>query len=162
MTNPHYNATGSPAVRSKARSDVIRGEYEAIEAGFDSVESAKADLSGDTFTGPVTFNGSVSFATTVTAPTVPSAGDSTTNVATTAFVQSVLGASGSLLPPQSGHAGKALYTNGTSAAWQAVPSPYPSQTGKAGMTLATDGSSAYWSQFGGNLGTALAVMAGVI
>jgi hypothetical protein len=52
---------------------------------------------------------------TKTAPTQP-AGDSSTKIATTAFVQSA--AFNSALPYQSGNAGKIVTTNGTTASWE--------------------------------------------
>lgn len=118
MTNPYFVATGAPASSSKARSDIIRAELSAIEAGFDGVSADKADRAGDTFTGAVTF------AHSAYAPTIASPGDASTNVATTQFVQNVLGASGALLPPQAGEGGKFLRTNGTSASWYEVPVPH--------------------------------------
>lgn len=53
--------------------------------------------------------------------TTQAVSDNTTLLATTAFVQAVLGAAGTMLPVQSTHAGHYLTTNGTSAAWTAFP-----------------------------------------
>lgn len=43
MTNPYYQATGSPATGSSGSSAVIRSEYAAIEAGFDLLPSLTAN-----------------------------------------------------------------------------------------------------------------------
>lgn len=129
MTNPHYTPTANPANFSRGRSQTIRDEYGLIEAGFDSVETALgllAPKASPTFTGTVTAAAGSSVdldaATAVYVPTVASVADSSTKAASTAFVQSVLGAGGALLPVQTTHSGKFLYTNGTSASWEFVVS----------------------------------------
>lgn len=129
MSNPHYSQTANPISFSRGRSQAMRDEFGLIEAGFDSVESAMALLApkaSPTFTGTITAAAGstvdLDAATTVTVPTVASVSDSSTKAASTAFVQAVLGASGALLPPQTTHSGKFLYTNGTSASWEvAIP-----------------------------------------
>ena len=70
-----------------------------------------------TFSNSITFNGAVSLNGTSTALTA-TAGDSTTKIATTAFVQST--AFSAALPAQTGNAGKVVTTNGSTASW-AVP-----------------------------------------
>lgn len=70
----------------------------------------KANIASPTFTGVVT---------------VPAIADVSTNnnqAAPTSFVQAVLGAGGALLPPQSGHADEALFTDGTTAEWRPISS----------------------------------------
>ena len=54
MTNSYYNSTGNPASATLGRATNIRAEFEAIEAGFDAVETAvaaKAAAANPTFTG---------------------------------------------------------------------------------------------------------------
>ncbi|MFO1151005.1 MAG: tail fiber domain-containing protein [Alsobacter sp.] len=76
------------------------------------------------------------------APTAPTqtAGNNSTRLATTAFVQAAVQAGA--LPSQTGNGNKALFTNGTTASWQQV---FPTQTSKAGQALFTDGTNPYWS-----------------
>lgn len=112
MTNPFYTKTGAPAPNTQGRSGPIRDEFALVEAGFDAVDvevDLKAPIASPAFTG------------TPTAPTPASVSDDTTKIATTAFVQDVLGASGALLPPQATHSGKYLGTDGSVAAWTAFP-----------------------------------------
>lgn len=75
-----------------------------------------------------------------TAPTA-AAGTSTTQIATTAFVTAT--SFSSVLPGQTGNAGKYITTDGTNASWADV---YPSQTGNAGKVLETNGSTASWQE----------------
>lgn len=124
--NPFYNVTANPIARTQGRSDVIRAEYAAIEAGFDGVKAQldlKAPLNSPTFTGSVVFASGSIDATGVssfTAPTVTPVWDATNKVATTAFVIAAIGASGTMLPPQGGFPGAFLRTNATSASWQYI------------------------------------------
>lgn len=149
MTNPHFTAAAVPGSRTKARSVTMREEFSSIEAGFDAVETSlllKAPKASPVFSGTLTAPAATvnfSGAAAVTAPTV-SVGDNSTNVATTAFAVAVLGAAGSLIPPQATHAGKVLTTDGTSYSWQIVPVELPSQTGNSRKTLTTDGSNPSW------------------
>ena len=48
------------------------------------------------------------------------------------------------LPDQTGQADKALFTDGTNAAWQNIPEGLPEQTGNAGKALFSDGTNASW------------------
>ena len=48
-----------------------------------------------------------------------------------------------VIPSQTGHNGKFLQTNGTTASWEEVDA-LPSQTGKNGKFLKTDGTDAFW------------------
>ena len=54
----------------------------------------------------------------------------------------------SLLPPQTGNAGKALFTDGTNVKWEDVDA-FPSQSGNSGKALFTDGTNVYWSDVSG-------------
>lgn len=83
------------------------GDHSVDLAAVYAALALKATLASPTFTG------------TPRAPTA-GLGDSSTQLATTAFVQGVLGASGALLPPQTGNAGRFLKTDGTSASWADV------------------------------------------
>lgn len=112
---------------SANRSKPVEDEFDRIAAAFDTVESdntdahdaltaaiaLKANIAGPTFTGTATFSGAA------IVPTM-TVGDNTTNAASTAYVIAAVGASGSLLPPQTGNAGKFLKTDGSSASWDAV------------------------------------------
>lgn len=66
----------------------------------------------------------------------------------------------SLLPPQTGNAGKALFTDGTNVKWEDVDA-FPSQSGQAGKALFTDGTNVKWEDVDafpsqeGNAGKAL-------
>lgn len=82
---------------------------------------------------------SPAFTGTPTAPTA-TAGTSTTQVATTAFVAAT--AFTSVLPGQTGNAGKYITTDGTNASWADV---YPSQTGNSGNFLTTNGTNTSWA-----------------
>lgn len=81
-----------------------------VTSGVQTQINAKAAKAGDTYTGTHDFSGAAS----VKAPTM-TAGDASTNVATTAFVSAT--AFSSALPGQAGNAGRVLTTNGTSASW---------------------------------------------
>ena len=48
------------------------------------------------------------------------------------------------LPSQSGQSGKFLTTNGASASWTNIPTEIPSQSGNTGKFLTTDGSTVSW------------------
>ena len=50
------------------------------------------------------------------------------------------------LPDQTGQADKALFTDGTNAAWQYIPEGLPEQTGNAGKALFSDGTNASWTK----------------
>lgn len=115
MSNPHYTPTAQPASFSRGRSQTIRDEYGLIEAGFDSVEAAiqlLAPKASPTFTGTVTMTGATVHVAT------QAVSDDSTKAASTAFVHDVVGASGTMLPVQTTHAGKFLKTDGTSASWE--------------------------------------------
>lgn len=121
MSNPWYSRTYDVLPGSTNFSTPVEDQFQRIEEGFDALDvqlttdlgeilaqlALKAPIASPTFTG------------VPSAPT-PSVSDDSTRIATTAFVQDVLGAGGALLPPQSGHAGEVLFTDGTSAYWGAV------------------------------------------
>jgi hypothetical protein len=74
--------------------------------------------------------------------TTPAPGDSTTKIATTAFVMNA--ALTSSLPGQAGNGGKFLYTDGTNAVWRQA---YPTLSGStAGKVLTNDGVGTSWVQ----------------
>lgn len=77
--------------------------------------SGKGDVAGQAWTGSHDFTGAT--------PTVPTAtaGDATSNAASTAFVSAT--AFSAALPGQAGNAGKFVTTNGTAASWASVTGP---------------------------------------
>lgn len=83
MANPFFTNTVDLVANTRARAQDVEDNFDAVETGFDLVESAKADRADDTLSNP-TFTG------TVTAPTAAS-GDNSTKVATTAYVQNEIG-----------------------------------------------------------------------
>lgn len=93
-----YTATGKPLQGSRGISKQIRDEFESIETAINS----KANIASPALTG------------TPTAPT-PTLGDSSTTLATTAFVAGT--AFSSALPAQLGNADKGIITDGTNASW---------------------------------------------
>jgi len=121
MSNPWYSRTYDVLPGSTNFSTPVEDQFQRIEEAFDALDvdltadiddilaqlALKAPLASPALTG------------TPTAPT-PSVSDDSTKIATTAFVQDVLGAGGALLPPQASHAGEALFTDGTSAYWGPV------------------------------------------
>lgn len=117
-----YTASGQPFAGSRGLSSPIRVEFANIQTAVNS----KANIDSPAFTG------------TPTAPT-PTTGDSSTKIATTAFVAAT--AFSSVLPAQLGNAGKFLQTNGTVASWQEV---YPAQAGNSGKFLTTNGTTTSW------------------
>jgi hypothetical protein len=84
---------------------------------------------------------SPAFTGTPTAPT-QTVGDSTTKLATTAFVTST--AFSTVLPGQAGNAGKFVTTDGANASWAPV-SQVPPQATHNGEFLTTDGTTASWA-----------------
>lgn len=105
--------------------DSIRVFKGAVKASFPNVTGAvtashtelntillRALKAGDTYTGTHDFTGATLIGATQTV------GDSSTKLATTAFVAAA--ALAATLPGQSGNAGKFLTTNGSTASWQSV------------------------------------------
>lgn len=117
MTNPYFHRSGNPVARSRGRSLPIRDEFEAIEDGFDLVETdlaAKLNVNNPSSTGTFTHMGGVADldgATEVLVPTVTPNSDSTTKAASTAFVQSAIGGVVGAVPSQVGKRGAMLATN---------------------------------------------------
>lgn len=103
------------------------GRLSGVTSNVQTQLDGKATLASPAFTG------------SPTAPT-PTFGDSTNKLATTAFVAAA--AFSSVLPGQTGNAGKFVTTDGTNASWA---DPLPSQTGNAGKFVTTDGTSASWA-----------------
>lgn len=169
MPNPFYTKTFDVAPGTGIGSQVVENQYLLVEQGFDAVNvltgttlpasiATKAPLASPAFTG------------VPTAPTA-TAGNSTTQIATTAFVAAT--AFATALPGQGGQGGKYLTTDGANASWAAVNS-LPSFTGKslqglrvnAGETAAewapittdttqtlTDGATVNWNTANGNIAT---------
>lgn len=81
-----------------------------IQGQLDALGTAKADKAGATYTGPHDFTGATTTAAT------PTLGDSSTKVATTAFVAAT--ALAGTLPGQTGAARKWIKSDGTNASWQ--------------------------------------------
>jgi hypothetical protein len=112
------------------------GQPDAVTIAQSQVTGLSASLSGLSPISSPTFTG-------IPAAPTATAGTNTTQIATTAFVATAIGAIDAL-PNQSGNNGKFLGTNGTIASWQTV-NALPSQTGNAGKTLTTDGTNASWA-----------------
>lgn len=81
-----------------------------IQGQLNALGTAKADKAGAVYTGTHDFTGATTTAAT------PALGDSSTKVATTAFVAAT--AFSSTLPGQTGNAGKWLTTDGSVASWK--------------------------------------------
>jgi hypothetical protein len=128
LSSPAF--TGTPTVPTAAPGT---NTTQAASTAF--VATSFAPLASPAFTG------------VPTAPTA-TAGVSTTQVATTAFVAAT--AFSSVLPGQTGNAGKYVTTDGTNASWAEV---YPSQTGNNGKFISTNGSNVSWESI--NLATSI-------
>jgi len=147
MTNRYFNFT-SPLQLIKdafARSRWQNARLTEVQAGFAAVQAEmdlRAPALGSTLTNP-TLLGNVNGvgASSFTVPTVSLSDPDMTKVASRQYVANAVGASGALLPPQAGNAGKNLQTDGTSATWEVV---IPPQTGNAGKALMSDGTSQSW------------------
>lgn len=132
----------------------MTGDLDMGAKQIKNIAKIAAVVAGLVVSGTVTFQGAVSMldnlnvakgltvtqaaalnggGTTVT----KAAGTNTTDIATCAFVlQTAMNAA---LPLQTGNAGKALYTDGTNAGWQAVPAPtigYSARTANAQLGVA--------------------------
>lgn len=86
------------------------GYVAGVTSAIQTQINAKATKAGDTYTGTHDFSG----ATAIKVPT-QTAGDNTTNAASTAFV--VATSLNANLPGQTGNAGKYITTNGSTASW---------------------------------------------
>lgn len=87
----------------------------ATTAYVDTGLALKGNINAQTWTGTHTFSGAC------VVPTM-TAGDNSTNAASTAFTSAAIAAAAfsSALPSQSGNAGKFVTTNGTTASWATV------------------------------------------
>ena len=94
------------------------GYVDGVTAPIQGQLDSKADITGESYTGAHDFTGGALKAPTMTA------GTATADVATTAFVASA--AFSSVLPGQTGNAGKVVTTDGTQASWvqPVFPTPY--------------------------------------
>lgn len=96
MSNTLYNHTsGVPVQQTRGVSSTIRSEFDLVQAGFDKA----IDKTGDTVTGQIEF------------PT-PTLG---TSPATKAYADGL--AFATVLPAQTGNAGKFVTTDGVTASW---------------------------------------------
>jgi hypothetical protein len=108
----YYTVSGIPTQKSRGTSATMRTEFSSIATGFASVNTdmlLRGLKAGETWTGSHNFTGATLTATTQTV------GDSSTKVATTAFVAATSLASA--LPGQTGNSGKSLTTDGSNASW---------------------------------------------
>jgi hypothetical protein len=115
VSNPYFNNTTTLVGLTRARAATVEAKFTLVGTGFDTVNTdmlLRARKAGETFTGTHDFTGATLNAATQTV------GDSSTKVATTAFVAAQ--AFSTTLPNQSGNAGKSLITNGTTASWGAI------------------------------------------
>ena len=101
----------------------------ADQADLKNALDGKADISSAELVG------------TPTAPTPP-IGSYNDRIATTKFVSDSIGSAG-IIPPQQGHGGEFLSTDGESAFWSAVDT-FPEQEGQSGKFLTTNGTSVSW------------------
>lgn len=118
----HYTRAFDVDPGSANLSKQVEDEFDRIEQGFDAVE---ADRTGDlaSLAAALALKAPLDSAALTGEPTAPTPAlltDDSDRIATTAFVQDVLGASGALLPPQAGNAGRVLMTDGTVAGWSDV------------------------------------------
>jgi hypothetical protein len=116
MTNPYYTDSADPATASTGRSAPIRAQFAAIEDGFDKLPT----LSGNANKVILVNAAGTSLTASATVPdgtlaVTQSVGDSSTKIATTAFVAAT--AFSSALPAQTGNSGNILTTNGSAASW---------------------------------------------
>lgn len=123
MTNAFFNADGSPVTRSRGRSDVMRSEFTRIEQGFDDVETSldtKLPKASPASTGTMTHTGGdvdLTAASEVLVPT-PAAAASGHEAVNASWVTTAIGSVPGAVPPQAGHEGAALATDGTTNYWQ--------------------------------------------
>lgn len=106
---------------SSRRSYKLNEELDKIAAAFGGIDGAYDDeiaaiLAALALKAPLA---SPALTGTPTTPT-PALASNDTTIASTAWVQSLVGSLSVGLPSQSGNSGKYLTTNGTSASWQTV------------------------------------------
>lgn len=117
---------------SARRSAAMNAELDKIAAAFGGFDDSIADV-----LAALALKADIASPALTGVPTAPTAsvGTNTAQLATTAYVITAIGASGSLLPPMAGNAGKYLYTDATSASWQALP--YVPSIGTGGYQAVT-------------------------
>jgi hypothetical protein len=132
-TNPFFDFAASAsryvdfdvptAADLNAPLDEVTSGFDAVEVRIDAIDAdlaglsspvqtqldAKADITGETYSGTHNFTGATTTAAT------QSVGDATAKVATTAFVAAT--ALVSALPGQTANGGKTITTDGTNASW---------------------------------------------
>lgn len=140
-TNPYFSWSDRTAAErfsaELARSGTLNAIFDEIGEAFDAIDAEGfAPLASPAFTG------------TPTAPT-PALSTNTTQIPTTAWVNSLIGSLTVGLPSQLTHGGKVLWTNGTSASWAL---PIASQTGHSGKFLTTNGTTESWATVPGGFG----------
>ena len=175
-TTPIYLNGGTPTALSytiakSVPSDAVFTDTKNTAGSTDS--SSKLFLIGATSqaANPQTYSHDTAFVDTDGAlnSVTPTAGNSSTKVATTAFVGTALNdyqaklvsgtniktvnntsllGSGDIsitgLPSQTSQNGKFLTTNGTTASWANIPTEIPTQTGNSGKFLTTNGTTPSW------------------
>lgn len=115
MANPYFNDSTTLVALTRGRASTVEAKFNLVTTGFDGVNTdmlLRGLKTGDTWTGTQNFTGATLTAATQTP------GDSSTKVATTAFVAAQ--AFSSTLPAQAGNSGKALTTNGATASWGSI------------------------------------------
>lgn len=132
--------------------DLLVAAEAATRAANDTTETNARIAADSVLTGTFASYAPLASPALTGTPTSPTAtaGTSTTQLATTAFVMGQ--AFSSVLPGQAGNAGKFVTTDGTTASWSLV---YPSQTGNAGKYLSTDGTSATWAALASPTGSTI-------
>lgn len=112
----------------------VHGVTSAIQTQINTKQTnidAKGAITGQVWTGSHDFTGATATASTQTV------GDSTTKVATTAFVAAT--SLVSALPGQTGNAGKFITTDGTNASWQGIGNNYSGRTANTILAKADQG-----------------------
>lgn len=130
MTNPYYNNTFVAVPTTTIPSQALLQQFGAVGTGFDGLHTAltavgagvsgKADLAGATFVGAVQL------------PPVAISDPDMTKAVPLGTVIALIGASGTMIPPVAGNAGKALVTDGISYSWGFVlPAPVAGKVPRA-------------------------------
>ena len=117
-THNYTGATLTMTTQSQGDNTTKGATTSYVDTGL----ALKGNINAQTWTGTHTFSSAI------VVPTM-TAGDNSTNAASTAFTSAAIAAAAfsTALPSQSGNAGKYVTTNGTTASWASVPA--------AGMTL---------------------------
>lgn len=101
------NNTDSSAPEVNANFDAVESKVNELVTAANTLDTGKADTSGETYTGTHNFTGAT---VTVAAPV------SGSNPATKTFAEGL--AFAAALPAQTGNAGKFVKTNGSTASWE--------------------------------------------